>query len=139
MTPKLFPATYEGNRIIKLNQDLEGFQQHQSVVVMVMLTAAEDALKVDDVGLAGLQRLLAENEKKFGMTSALFSERFLRGELGDDPDYILWAGEYEIYQRFTERDAQAADLRARLSSFAEDWDSQEMSIYDNYDANKANL
>jgi hypothetical protein len=32
---------------------------------------------------------------------------------------------------------QAAELRARLQTFAEDWDSPEMSIYDDYDANKA--
>ncbi len=35
--------------------------------------------------------------------------------------------------------AEAADLRARLSTFAEDWDSPEMSIYDNYDAAKARI
>ena len=35
--------------------------------------------------------------------------------------------------------SQAADLRARLSTFAEDWEIPEMTIYDNYDANKANL
>jgi hypothetical protein len=34
---------------------------------------------------------------------------------------------------------QAADLRARLATFTEDWNSQEMDIYDNYDAAKANL
>lgn len=34
---------------------------------------------------------------------------------------------------------QAAELRARLESFAEDWDSEEMSLYDNYDAAKAKL
>jgi hypothetical protein len=34
---------------------------------------------------------------------------------------------------------QAAALRAAMASFAEDWDSPEMSIYDNYDAVKANL
>lgn len=34
---------------------------------------------------------------------------------------------------------QAAELRGRLETFAEDWDSPEMSIYDNYDAAKANL
>jgi hypothetical protein len=27
---------------------------------------------------------------------------------------------------------QASDLRARLGTFAEDWDSPEMSVYDNY-------
>ena len=35
--------------------------------------------------------------------------------------------------------AQAADLRERLVTFAEDWESPEMSIYDNYDAAKSNL
>lgn len=34
---------------------------------------------------------------------------------------------------------QAADLRARLESFAEDWESPEMNIYDDYDAAKSEL
>lgn len=34
-------------------------------------------------------------------------------------------------------EAQAAELRAQLQTFAEDWDSPEMAIYDNYDAAKA--
>jgi uncharacterized UPF0146 family protein len=33
---------------------------------------------------------------------------------------------------------QAKALRASLASFSDDWDSPEMSIYDNYDAAKAN-
>ena len=35
--------------------------------------------------------------------------------------------------------AQAAELRARLACFAEDWESPEMNIYDNYDEEKAKL
>ena len=35
--------------------------------------------------------------------------------------------------------AQAAELRARLACFAEDWESTEMDIYDNYDEEKAKL
>lgn len=34
--------------------------------------------------------------------------------------------------------AQAEILRAHLATFANDWDSPEMSIYDNYDAAKTN-
>jgi len=34
---------------------------------------------------------------------------------------------------------QAADLRARLATFAEEWESPEMDIYDNYDAAKTNV
>jgi hypothetical protein len=33
---------------------------------------------------------------------------------------------------------QAQSLRASLATFSEDWNSPEMSIYDNYDAAKAN-
>ena len=36
-------------------------------------------------------------------------------------------------------ETQAAELRARLATFTEDWDSPEMAIYDDYDAAKANL
>ena len=35
--------------------------------------------------------------------------------------------------------AQAAELRARLACFAEDWESPEMEVYDNYDEEKAKL
>jgi len=35
--------------------------------------------------------------------------------------------------------AQAAELRARLSSFADDWDSPEMTAYDHYDAAKSKV
>ncbi|MBI4658866.1 MAG: hypothetical protein HY735_08485 [Verrucomicrobia bacterium] len=33
--------------------------------------------------------------------------------------------------------AEAAELRGRLSAFAEDWESPEMSAYDNYHAAKS--
>ena len=36
-------------------------------------------------------------------------------------------------------EAKAADLRARLATFAEDWGSPEMDVYDHYDAAKASL
>jgi len=36
-------------------------------------------------------------------------------------------------------EAQAAELRAQLGSFAEEWDSPDMALYDNYDAAKAKL
>jgi hypothetical protein len=35
--------------------------------------------------------------------------------------------------------AQAAELRARLGAMAQDWDSPEMSLYDDYDASRSEL
>ncbi|MBI3958374.1 MAG: hypothetical protein HY328_06155 [Chloroflexi bacterium] len=36
-------------------------------------------------------------------------------------------------------ETQAADLRARLAIFAEDWTNPEMDVYDRYDIAKASL
>jgi len=36
-------------------------------------------------------------------------------------------------------EAEAAEMRDRLAAFAEDWNSPEMEIYDDYDAAKAKL
>ncbi len=36
-------------------------------------------------------------------------------------------------------EAQAAELRAQLGTFAEDWNSPEMAVYDDYDAAEAKL
>lgn len=36
-------------------------------------------------------------------------------------------------------EARAADLRARLTTFVSDWDSPEMSIYDDYDKTSAQV
>jgi len=36
-------------------------------------------------------------------------------------------------------ETMAANLRARLATFAEDWNSPEMDIYNDYDEIKANL
>jgi hypothetical protein len=51
---------------------------------------------------------------------------------------FLESGSIDLQTRGIDEE-QAADLRARLATFAEDWDSPEMSIYDNYDAAKAKL
>lgn len=36
-------------------------------------------------------------------------------------------------------EAEAAEIRARLASFAEEWDRPEMSVYDSYDEAKSKL
>jgi hypothetical protein len=49
-----------------------------------------------------------------------------------EPDRIdLWARGID--------EAQAAEVRARLAVFAEDWESPDMAIYNEYDAAKARL
>ena len=62
-------------------------------------------------------------------------------ELSEQPTDIV--DETRVIVTFLEPksidEQQAADLRARLESFAEDWESPEMNIYDDYDAAKSEL
>lgn len=51
---------------------------------------------------------------------------------------FLTPGKIDLFVRGID-EAQAADLRTRLTTFAEEWDSPEMDVYDNYDAAKTNL
>jgi hypothetical protein len=51
---------------------------------------------------------------------------------------FLTSGDIDLAARGID-EAQAADLRGRLATFAEDWDSPEMNLYDNYDAAKTNV
>jgi hypothetical protein len=62
-------------------------------------------------------------------------------DVGDDTPVLvtfLQAGEIDLQARgMSEQDA--AELRARLASFGEDWDSPEMSDYDDYETNRRKL
>ena len=51
---------------------------------------------------------------------------------------FLESGAIDLQERGID-EAQAADLRARLQAFVEDWDSPEMTAYDDYDNVKAKL
>jgi hypothetical protein len=47
------------------------------------------------------------------------------------------SGDIDLKSQGIDRD-QAQVLRTSLSTFSDDWDRPEMSVYDNYDAAKAN-
>ena len=49
---------------------------------------------------------------------------------------FLNSGSIDLRKRGID-EAQAADLRGRLSTFTEDWNSPEMDIYDDYDETKS--
>ena len=58
--------------------------------------------------------------------------------ISDDTKVIvtfLGRGATDLRQHDISRE-QAADLRQRLSTFIEDWESPEMAIYDHYDESK---
>ena len=51
---------------------------------------------------------------------------------------FLTSGPINLQERSID-ELQAANLRGRLGTFIEDWESSEMSVYDNYDDEKERL
>jgi hypothetical protein len=65
----------------------------------------------------------------------------LPGEVRDATRVIvtfLETSDIDLQERGID-EAQAEELRAHLGSFAEEWGSPDMALYDNYDAAKAKL
>ena len=44
-----------------------------------------------------IEKDLKKYEEKYSLGSELFHEKFKNGEIGDEDDYMLWAGIYEMY------------------------------------------
>lgn len=47
--------------------------------------------------LDALLRSLAAYERKYGMISADFYEKYLAGKMEDSADFVEWAGDYQHY------------------------------------------
>lgn len=54
-------------------------------------------MQVTQMSFDALCRLLQENEKRSGMSSIEFFNRYTTGKLGDAREYIEWAGLYRVY------------------------------------------
>ena len=68
-------------------------------VKSLVKSAVENELKIIGFGIAKTEKRLKELEKKYGMDSENFYKKFNEGIMGDDLDYIRWAGEYETLQK----------------------------------------
>ena len=49
--------------------------------------------------ILNLELDLKSNEKKHKLSTEKFYEKYSAGELGDDTDYMIWAGIYEMLRR----------------------------------------
>ncbi len=47
--------------------------------------------------IARMQYALNKYETKYNMTSELFYKKIEAGELGDDKDFVMWSGIYELF------------------------------------------
>ncbi len=70
----------------------------QNVKSLVRI-ALQNELKALKAGIARTQKKLEELETRHHMSSEQLYTRFKMGEMGDDFEYIRWAGEYETLQQ----------------------------------------
>ena len=68
-------------------------------LTILIKSALENQMMLIDFGIAKTERKLKDLESEFGMSSRTFYEKFNQGKLGDDFEYLRWAGEYETLQR----------------------------------------
>jgi len=59
--------------------------------------------ETEEEELLELAHELQEYERKYEMRSSEFFERLQREELGDDMEWIDWAGTYQLFQRLKRR------------------------------------
>jgi len=48
-------------------------------------------------GMFNIEKDLKEFELKYSMTTNLFYEKVEKGKIGDEHDYLIWAGIYDMY------------------------------------------
>ncbi len=97
---EIIKAIYEGQGLVRLEQEPEGVQPQARLLVLVM--PVSDEATVDEVeGLQILQQQLQNFETRYAMKTSEFYPRFMRGEMGDQRDFIVWAGLQELLERMT--------------------------------------
>ncbi|MEW6218006.1 MAG: hypothetical protein AB1634_00545 [Thermodesulfobacteriota bacterium] len=75
----------------------------QGAVLDMVKEAIAAEIKRLEIGLLRTERLLAEREKKYGISSELFLEQYAAEDLaGGDQEYMEWAGEVQILARITD-------------------------------------
>jgi hypothetical protein len=77
---------------------------------ILIRSALENQMMLIDFGISKTERKLKEFEREFGMTSRKFYEKFSQGKIGDDFEYMKWAGEYETLQRLQKDHDALKDL-----------------------------
>lgn len=61
--------------------------------------ALENEIKIINIGIRKTQENLQKLEDKYKMDSNTFYREYSSGEMGDDIEYIRWAGEVETLMR----------------------------------------
>jgi hypothetical protein len=97
--PEVVSAVYEGNGLVRLSQEPKGLRPQERVAILIIRVPARREVPIEHVGLDGLRQQIQDFETCYSLETSEFYARFLRGEMGDKRDFIVWAGLHELLQR----------------------------------------
>jgi len=72
------------------------------VVDLTVRKLVEHQVQKDEAQLTALAEDLARFERRYAMTSAVFSARYQAGQMGDDADVFEWNALYKMHTRLAE-------------------------------------
>ncbi len=98
---EIINAVYEGSGLVRLEHELEGIEPQERLLVLVVPITSDKTSTTEMEGLKVLRQQLQEFEVRYSLKTSEFYSRFLRGEMGDKRDFIVWAGLQELLQRMT--------------------------------------
>jgi hypothetical protein len=96
---EIVSAVYEGNGLLRLSQPPEGIKPQERLAILVIRFPAGKEVSIEKAGLDGLRQQIQDFEACYSLETSEFYARFLRGEMGDKRDFIVWAGLHELLQR----------------------------------------
>jgi hypothetical protein len=98
---EIVSAVYEGDGLVRLSQEPERLRPQERVAILIIPMPAKREMSIEKVGLDGLRQQIQDFEARYSLETSEFYARFLRGEMGDKRDFIVWAGLHELLQRIT--------------------------------------
>ena len=99
--PEMLSAVYEGDGVLRLEHGLSDVERQSRLNVFVLPAQSDNTFAVEKIDPNALRRQIRQFEKRYALNSADFMERFQRGEIGDDRDFVVWAGLQELLQRMS--------------------------------------
>ncbi len=98
---EVISAVYEGNGLVRLTREPKRLRPQERVAILIIPVPTKRELSIEKVGLDGLRQQIQDFEARYSLETSEFYARFLRGEMGDKRDFIVWAGLHELLQRIT--------------------------------------
>jgi hypothetical protein len=99
--PEVVSAVYEGNGLVRLSQEPKGIKPQEHLTILIVPIPTSKELSIEKVGFDGLRQQIQDFEARYSLATSEFYARFLRGEMSDQRDFIVWAGLHELRQRIT--------------------------------------